>query len=58
MSEPQHSEEVRRIIEDELKRLRGEKPKCKHGYTSGACELGFPGCVCNDDYWRDKEAEQ
>ena len=55
MIDDNRAEAVRRIIEDELKRLRAEKPKCKHGYTSGACELGYPGCVCNDDYWREQE---
>jgi hypothetical protein len=48
-------EEVKRSIKEILESYRSAWPKCKHGYTATACELGFPGCVCNDDYWRDQE---
>jgi len=56
MEQPQHSEEIQRIVEEVLESYRSTRSKCKYGYTSGACELGFPGCTCNDDYWREQEA--
>jgi hypothetical protein len=55
MTTDNRDEIVRRIIEEVLESYRSTRPKCKYGYTAGACELGFPGCVCSDDYWREQE---
>lgn len=48
----------------ELRRVSDDKPpyeppveRCKYGYRKSGCELGHPGCICMDDFWRKQDAE-